>query len=95
MRNKMATKIRIPTPLQSLTEQHSEVVVEGSTVGEALASLESSYPAIRDRLRDENGKLRRFINLYVNDEDIRFLDNEATPLKDSDEISIVPAIAGG
>ena len=91
----MATKIRIPTPLQSLTDQTAEIEVEGGTVGEALAGLESRFPAIRERLRDENGKIRRFINLYVNDEDIRFLQNEDTPLKDTDEISIVPAIAGG
>ena len=91
----MAVKIRIPTPLQSMTGQKSEVAVEASTVGEALGGLQSQYPAIKERLRDDSGKIRRFINLYVNDEDVRFLQNEDTPIKDGDEISIVPAIAGG
>ena len=91
----MAVKIRIPTPLQSMTEQTAEVEVSGATLGEALAALQTQYPAIKERLRDEDGKIRRFINLYVNDEDIRFLQNEDTPVKDGDEISIVPAIAGG
>ena len=91
----MPVKIRIPTPLQSLTDQNNEIAVEATTVGEALAGLEARYPPLRERLRDDSGKIRRFINLYVNDEDIRFLQNEDTPLKESDEISIVPAIAGG
>jgi molybdopterin synthase sulfur carrier subunit len=91
----MAVKIRIPTPLQSMTEQNAEIQVSAATLGEALVALQSQYPAIKERLRDENGKIRRFINLYVNDEDIRFLQNEETPIKDGDEISIVPAIAGG
>jgi molybdopterin synthase sulfur carrier subunit len=91
----MAVKIRIPTPLQSMTEQNAEIQVSAATLGEALVALQSQYPAIKERLRDDNGKIRRFINLYVNDEDIRFLQNEETPIKDGDEISIVPAIAGG
>jgi molybdopterin synthase sulfur carrier subunit len=91
----MAVKIRIPTPLQSMTEQNAEIQVSAATLGEALVELQSQYPAIKERLRDDNGKIRRFINLYVNDEDIRFLQNEETPIKDGDEISIVPAIAGG
>lgn len=78
-----------------MTEQNAEVEVSAATLGEALAALQSQYPAIKERLRDDNGKIRRFINLYVNDEDIRFLQNEETPIKDGDEISIVPAIAGG
>ncbi|MCG3196974.1 MAG: MoaD/ThiS family protein [Candidatus Omnitrophica bacterium] len=91
----MAVKVRIPTPLQNLTERQGEVTVSAATVGEALTILESQFPGLRERLRDDSGKLRRFINLYVNDEDIRFLQNEETPLRESDEISIVPAIAGG
>ena len=91
----MGIKIRIPTPLQSLTERQGEVEVDASTVGEALSRLESKFPGLSERLRDDGGKLRRFINFYVNDEDIRFLQNEETPLEESDEISIVPAIAGG
>ena len=78
-----------------MTEQNAEIQVSAATLGEALVALQSQYPAIKERLRDENGKIRRFINLYVNDEDIRFLQNEETPIKDGDEISIVPAIAGG
>ncbi len=91
----MAVRVRIPTPLQSLTERQAEVTVSAASVGEALAILENQFPGLRERLRDESGKLRRFINLYVNDEDIRFLQNEETPLGENDEISIVPAIAGG
>ena len=91
----MTTKIRIPTPLQSVTGQKAEVEVSGATVSEILADLERQFPGMKERLRDESGNLRRFINIYVNDEDIRFLENEATPVKESDEVSIVPAIAGG
>ncbi len=91
----MAIKIRIPTPLQKLTENLSEVQVEGGSVKAALANLESKYPGIRDRLYDDKGSLRRFINFYVNEEDIRYLQSEETALKDGDELSIVPAIAGG
>ncbi len=91
----MSNKIRIPTPLQSVTNQQVEIEVNGATVGELLVDLETQFPGMKDRLRDDAGKLRRFINIYVNDEDIRFLDHEATPVKASDEISIVPAIAGG
>ena len=88
-------RIRIPTPLQSLTQQSGEAVAQGSTVGEVLGDLENRFPGLRERLRDDSGKLRRFINIYINDEDIRFLQGESTPVKESDEISIVPAIAGG
>ncbi|MCA9450794.1 MAG: MoaD/ThiS family protein [Candidatus Omnitrophica bacterium] len=91
----MSIKVRIPTPLQSATEQKPEVEVEGATIGELLANLEGEFPNLRQRLRDDSGKLRRFINIYLNDEDIRFLENEATPVKETDEVSIIPAIAGG
>ncbi|HEX5034111.1 MAG TPA: ubiquitin-like small modifier protein 1 [bacterium] len=91
----MSVKIRIPTPLQKLTNNQSEVEVSGSSVKAALASLEEKHPGLRERLYDEKGTLRRFINFYVNDEDIRFLKGEETSLKDGDEISVVPAIAGG
>lgn len=91
----MAITIRIPTPLQKLTANQSEVSVEGSDVKSALANLEEKFPGIHERIYDENGNLRRFINFYVNDEDIRFMDQESTGLKDGDELSIVPAIAGG
>ncbi len=91
----MSVKVRIPTPLQKLTGNQAEVAVSGSTVKAALATLEEKHPGIRERLYDDKGGLRRFINFYVNDEDIRFLNGEDTPLKDGDDLSIVPAIAGG
>lgn len=88
-------KVRIPTPLQKLTANQSEVELDGKSVGEVLASLDAKFPGIKDRLYDEKGVLRRFINFYANDEDIRFLQGDKTVLKDGDELSIVPAIAGG
>ncbi|MBL7684798.1 MAG: MoaD/ThiS family protein [Deltaproteobacteria bacterium] len=91
----MSIKVRIPTPLQKLTQNQGEVEIAGASVKEVLANLEASFPGIKDRLYDEKGGLRRFINFYVNDEDIRFLKSDETPLKDGDELSIVPAIAGG
>ena len=91
----MAIKVRIPTPLQKLTGQKGEVEVNASSVKELVTALEKSYPGIKDRICDESGKIRRFVNIYLNEEDIRFLKQEATALKDGDEVSIVPAIAGG
>ncbi|MCE9624320.1 MAG: MoaD/ThiS family protein [Deltaproteobacteria bacterium] len=91
----MAIKIRIPTPLQKLTNNQPEVEVSGADVKAVLAALEEKHPGLRERLYDDKGTLRRFINFYVNDEDIRFLKSEETALKDGDELSIVPAIAGG
>ena len=90
----MSTTVRIPTPLRTLTGGHDEVRAAGGTVGEIIEDLERRYPGIRDRLLDEKG-VRRFVNIYVGDEDIRFLDGLETKLKSGDEISIVPAIAGG
>jgi MoaD family protein len=90
----MAT-VRIPTPLRKLTQNLEEVKVGGSNIGEIIAGLESAYPGIKERICDEKGAVRRFVNIFANDEDIRFLQNLETPVKDSDEISIVPAIAGG
>ena len=91
----MPVKIRIPTPLQKLTDNQGEVEVQGNNVKAVLAALEAKYPGMRERLYDDKGALRRFINFYLNDEDIRFLKSEETALKDGDELSIVPAIAGG
>lgn len=92
----MATvKVRIPTPLQKLTNGQGEVEGEGTNIGEMFAGLEAQYPGIKERLYDDEGKLRRFINIYVNEEDIRFLDGENTALKDGDDVSVIPAIAGG
>ncbi|MEZ0343905.1 MAG: MoaD/ThiS family protein [Caldimicrobium sp.] len=91
----MAVKVRIPTPLLSLTGGKKEVEAEGATLKELIEDLERRYPGLKERLCDEEGNLRRFINFFVNDEDIRFLQGEETPLKDGDVVSIVPAIAGG
>jgi sulfur-carrier protein len=88
-------KVRIPTPLQKLTNNQSEVQLEAKTVNELLAGLEKAHPGIKERLCDADGKLRRFVNVYVNEEDIRFLQGQDTALKAGDDISIIPAIAGG
>lgn len=88
-------QVRIPTPLRKFTQGKEEVTVAGSNVRELLGNLESAYPGIKERICDEAGAVRRFVNVFVADEDIRFLDNLDTAVKDSDEISIVPAIAGG
>ena len=87
--------IRIPTPLRKLTNSKEEVSATGANIGALLANLEAQYPGIKERICDESGQVRRFVNIFANDEDIRFLKNLETPVKDSDEISIVPAIAGG
>jgi sulfur-carrier protein len=91
----MAVKVLIPTPLQKLTNNQATVECSGATIGELLESLESSCPGIKARLCDDQGELRRFVNFYVNSEDIRFLDGIKTALSDGDEVSIIPAIAGG
>ncbi len=91
----MPTKVRIPTPLRKLTNDQELVEVTAANIAEAIAQLQSRYPGIQERLVDEKGEVRRFVNVYVNEEDIRFLENQKTPLKDGDEISIIPAIAGG
>ena len=91
----MPKKVRIPTPLRKLTNNEELVEVSGATIAEAIDELQNRYPGIRERLVDEKGEVRRFVNVYVNEEDIRFLKNQQTPLKDGDEISIIPAIAGG
>jgi sulfur-carrier protein len=87
--------IRIPTPLRKLTNGKEEVSATGSTIGALLSNLETQYPGIKERICDDSGQIRRFVNIFANDEDIRFLQNLDTPVKDSDEVSIVPAIAGG
>lgn len=91
----MAVKVRIPTPLRKLTSGVGEISIEGQTVQEMINNLEKAYPGMRDRLCDEGGNLRRFVNFYLNEQDIRFIKGKDTPLKEGDEISIVPAIAGG
>lgn len=87
--------VRIPTPLRKLTQGQEEVSAAGATVAEIITDLESNYPGIKARICDDEGKVRRFVNIFANDEDIRFLQNLDTPVGESDEISIVPAIAGG
>jgi molybdopterin synthase sulfur carrier subunit len=87
--------VLIPTPLRKLTAELESVSAAGANVGELIENLDKAYPGLKDRLCDEAGNVRRFVNIYVNGEDIRFLEEKATPVKDHDEISIVPAIAGG
>ncbi len=91
----MSKNVRIPTPLRKLTNNEELVEVNGATVGEIITELQNRYPGIQERLLDEQGQVRRFVNVYVNEEDIRFLQNQDTPLKEGDEVSIIPAIAGG
>lgn len=91
----MGIKVRIPTPLQKLTKDKQEVEVKAQDISTLIEDLEKNFPGIKQRLCDKDGKLRRFINIYVNEEDIRFLKMDKTPLKDGDEVSIIPAIAGG
>ena len=91
----MAVTVRIPTPLRKITGGASRVDTQGATVGEALASLVAAHPELGDRVYDEQGQVRRFINLFVGGEDIRFLSGLETPLSDGAELSIVPAVAGG
>ena len=91
----MAILVRIPTPLQKFTKNQSEVQAEGTTVVEVINHLEQKFPGVQERLCDEHGAIRRFINLYLNDEDIRFMEGEKTGVKDGDELAIIPAIAGG
>jgi MoaD family protein len=89
------SKIHIPTPLRQYVGKQASVDVQGSTVGEAMNALVAQHPDLRKHLYTDEGKLRAFVNLYLNDEDIRYLQKEATALKDGDNISIVPSIAGG
>ncbi len=91
----MSVTVRIPTPLRKLTGDQELVQAEGATIGAILQSLEQSFPGLQERICDESGQVRRFVNIFLNDEDIRFLQQQETPVNDHDEISIVPAIAGG
>ncbi len=91
----MAVKVLIPTPLRNLTNNQAEVNAEGATVGDLINDLGKNYNGLKDRICDEKGNIRRFVNIYLNEEDIRFLQGEATAVKAGDQVSIVPAIAGG
>jgi molybdopterin synthase sulfur carrier subunit len=87
--------IRIPTPLRKLTNNQEEVTASGATLGAILDELNAAYPGLGERILDEQGTIRRFVNIFVNDEDVRFLQEKETPVKEADVVSIVPAIAGG
>lgn len=91
----MSVRVRIPTPLRRFTANAEEVGVTGGTVGAIVEDLELKFPGMKERLCDEQGRVRRFVNIYVNGDDIRFLNSLETQVNDGDEISIVPAIAGG
>jgi sulfur-carrier protein len=91
----MAVKVKIPTPLRGLTNNQDLVSTQGQTLGEVVQSLEGTFPGMRERILDDGGAIRRFVNVYVNGEDVRFLSGLETALKEGDEISIVPAVAGG
>lgn len=91
----MSVQIRIPSPLRKLTRDQAVVAAEGNNIGELIDALEAQYPGLKERLCDPEGNIRRFLNVYLNDEDIRFLKGTDTPVKDGDEVSIIPAMAGG
>lgn len=91
----MSVQVRVPTPLRRYTGGAEEVSVDGDTIAALVSNIEQSYPGIKERICDDQGNIRRFVNIFVNGDDIRFLDNLETVLKDGDEVSIVPAIAGG
>ena len=91
----MSVTVRVPTTLRTLTAGESEVAVDGTTVGDVLESLESTHPGFRERILDDVGELRRFVNVFVSDDDVRFLDGLSTAVPDGQTVSIVPAVAGG
>ena len=91
----MPVNVRIPTPLRKLTKDKDTVQTTGATIQEIIDSLEKQYPGLKERLCDERGELRRFVNVYLNDEDIRYLAKDQTPVAPTDTLSIVPSIAGG
>jgi len=91
----MSVTVRIPTPLRKITASLDSVSADGGSLAECIDGLDAAYPGLKERLCDEAGEIRRFVNIYVNGEDVRFLQGLATPVKDGDEVSIVPAVAGG
>lgn len=91
----MPVNVRIPTPLRKLTQDKDVVQVQAQTVAGIIEELNRQFPGLRERLCDERGELRRFVNIYLNDQDIRFAQGKDTPVKDGDELAIIPAIAGG
>ena len=91
----MSVVIKIPTPLRKLTAERDTVTSEGENLAQCILQLETEYPGLKDRLCDQSGELRRFVNVFINGEDVRFLSGLETPVKAGDEVSIVPAVAGG
>ena len=91
----MSATVKIPTPLRKLTNNETSVDADGTTVEQIVESLESAYPGMRERLVEDNGDLRHFVNIYLNGEDIRYIDGLKSSVNDNDELSIVPAVAGG
>jgi sulfur-carrier protein len=91
----MTIRVRIPVQLRALTNGEEVVTASGRSVSEIIEDIESKYPGVKDRICETDGKVRRFVNIFVNEEDIRFLDNLQTPISENDEVSIIPAIAGG
>jgi sulfur-carrier protein len=91
----MSVSVRVPTTLRTLTAGASEVTVEGGTLAEVIEALESAHPGFRERLLDEDGNLRRFVNVFVADDDVRFLDGLDTKVPDGETVSVIPAVAGG
>lgn len=91
----MSVSVRIPTTLRTLTAGAKKVSVDGSTVGEVLANLDAAHPGFTSRILDDDGSIQRFVNVFVSDEDVRYLDGVNTPVPDGAEVSIIPAVAGG
>ena len=91
----MTVKVRIPTPLRKLTKEHAEVDAAGGTIRELVDDLEKQFPGFKERMCDDSGDLRRFVNVYVGEEDIRFMDGLDTKISEGDQVSIIPAVAGG
>ena len=91
----MSSSVRIPTPLRTMTSGQAEVTVDGATVRDVIEGLEKQFPGMRARLCDDSGDVRRFVNVFVGDEDIRFLQGLDTPVPDGTQVSIIPAVAGG
>ena len=91
----MSVTVRVPTTLRTLTGGESEVAVDGATVGDVLNALDAAHPGFKDKLFDDEGNLRRFVNVFVADDDVRFLDGLTTPVPDGETLSIIPAVAGG
>lgn len=91
----MSVTVRVPTTLRTLTGGESEVAVDGATVGDVLTALDAAHPGFKDKIMDDEGNLRRFVNVFVADDDVRFMDGLATPVPDGETLSIIPAVAGG